>query len=105
MLTDEHKQKLDEAAIFHKFKESPFYAVLMQMLAEYRLEAIRLMEEDRRITNADDTLEMVRRVHAANSLKIYIEMRIDDKVSQVADVAEELGVDLDELTIRRDIES
>lgn len=100
ILSADQKRKLDEAAAYHKFKNSVIGQVLTGVLQGYRADAIRSIESD---AHPAILMEGVRRLHAANHLIRHIEAEIETKVSQVEDVADELGVDLDELRIRRDI--
>ena len=101
MLTDDQKKRLDEAALFHQFRNSALHVVLIELLESYRMKAIQDMEALGRIN--ESTLDFVRQIRAANDLKRHIEDTIEGKIAQVQDVADELGVDLDELRIRREL--
>ena len=100
MLSKNHLEQLDEAEAVYKFEKSGVYHTLKEILEAYREKAIEEIE------HGEPNLDSVRKLHAVNDLVRHIQVTIIEKSPRevLAAVAEEMGVDLDELRIRREID-
>lgn len=102
MLTAEQQAKLDSAALFERFRTSEFLSILTGILEE--LEELGLMELHSYSGSDPYVLFKLKlQWHAPGRLKGFIDGRIAEEIAKFDEVADELGLTLEELKIRSEM--